>query len=330
MIHHFLVNPAAGKGKVTDALIRRIHRVCTARGVDYRIHITTRPGDATEYVRAVSTVQPDERHRFYACGGDGTLCEVINGAPRAANVEFGVIPIGTGNDFVRNFTNRDGFYDIDRQLGGTVQQLDMMRYNDRFALNMINVGFDCNVTKKTGEIKRSPLIPTGLAYGAGVAITLCKPFGTHIKVELDDGTVISETLLLTAVANGSFYGGGFNPAPRATLNDGLLDVAIIKKVSRARFLSLVGSYKNGTYIDKKGIESLLRYHKTKSVRMTFDAPINICVDGEIEMTDFVEIEVVPGVLPFSVPQGSDLLCVQKAAEAAAEPAETSAEVPASL
>ncbi len=318
MIHHFLVNPAAGKGKVTDALIRRIHRVCTARGVDYRIHITTRQGDATEYVRAVSAVQPDERHRFYACGGDGTLCEVINGAPRAANVEFGVVPIGTGNDFVRNFTDRDNFFDIDRQLGGEVHQLDMMRYNDRFALNMINVGFDCNVVKKTGEIKRSPLIPSGLAYGAGVAITLCKPFGTRFKVELEDGTVISENLLLAAVANGSCYGGGFHPAPRASLNDGLLDVAIIKKVSRARFLSLVGSYKNGTYLEKKGVENLLYYHKTKSVRMTFAGPINLCVDGEIEMTDFVEIEVVPGVLPFVLPQGSGLLSEQKAAESAAE------------
>ncbi len=318
MIHHFLVNPAAGKGKVTDALIRKIHRICRLRGVDYQIHITTRPGDATEYVRAVTSIHVGEMHRFYACGGDGTLCEVINGAPRAANAEFAVIPVGTGNDFARNFTNKENFFDIDRQLDGEAKKIDLIRYNDRFSLNTINVGFDCAVVRQTGQIKRSPLVPSGVAYAAGVAITLCKPFGTQMKIELDDGSVIQEKLLLAAFANGSFYGGGFQPAPRASLTDGLLDVCIINKISRARFLTLVSSYKDGTYLDSKACAPFVRYKKSSSVRITFDHPIDICVDGELEMTDYVEMESVPGALAFSIPRGSCLRTEAPTEEAANE------------
>ncbi len=306
MTHHFLVNPAAGKGKVTDALIRKIHRICRLRGVDYELHITTRPGDATEYVRTVTSLRSNERHRFYACGGDGTLCEVINGAPRATNAEFAVIPIGTGNDFARNFSGAENFFDIDRQLDGEAKALDLLRYNDRFALNAVNIGFDCAAAIKTSEIKRSPLIPSGVAYAAGVAITFCKPFGTQMKIELADGSIIENQFLLTAFSNGSFYGGGFQPAPRASLTDGLFDVCLVNKLSRVKFLGMVSSYKNGTHLDNPAIAPYIRYMQTDKIRITFDHPTNICADGEPEMTDFVEIESVPGALCFSIPRGACL------------------------
>ena len=320
MTHHFLVNPAAGKGKVTDALIRKIHRICRLRGVRYELHMTTRPGDATEYVRAVAAVKSDERHRFYACGGDGTLCEVINGAPRATNAEFAVIPIGTGNDFVRNFSGPENFFDIDRQLDGETRAIDLIRYNDRFALNAVNIGFDCAAAIKTSEIKRSSLVPSGLAYAAGVAITFCKPFGTQMKIELSDGSILEDQFLLTAFSNGSFYGGGFQPAPRASLTDGLIDVCLVNKLSRVKFLGMVSSYKNGTHLDNPAIARYIRHMQTDKIRITFDHPTNICADGEPEMTDFVEIESVPGALSFSIPRGS---CLR--AELPAESSETSEE-----
>ncbi len=303
MIHHFLINPAAGKGKYTESLTRKINRACEKRGAEYRIHVTARPGDATDYVR--ETVRDTAHtHRFYACGGDGTLSETINGAPTAENAEFAVIPIGTGNDFDRNFTGFDNFFDIDKQLDGTAHKIDVMQCNDRYAINMINIGFDSNVAKKTGEIKRSPLVPTGLAYITGVAVTLCKPFGTKMKIELADGETIDESLLLTVAAGGPFCGGGFKAAPRASLTDGLLDICVIKKMSRFKFLSLVGSYKAGTHLDLPEAKNLIRYYQTPSVRFTFDGPIGVCIDGEIEMTDHLHLSVLPRALAFSVPAGS--------------------------
>lgn len=303
MIHHFLINPAAGKGAYTDALTRKIQRACDGRGADYRIHTTARPGDATEYVRAAVAASP-EKQRFYACGGDGTLSETINGAACAENAEFAVIPIGTGNDFERNFTGLDNFFDIECQLDGTATKIDVLRCNDRYALNMINIGFDSNVAKKTGEIKRSPMIPTGLAYVAGVAITFCKPFGTKMDIELADGTRIQDSLMLTAIANGAFCGGGFKAAPRAALSDGLMDICVINKVSRIKFIQLIGAYKKGTHLELPMAKDIIRYYQTSSVRFKFDAPLGICIDGEIEMNDHIDITVLPGALAFSIPAGS--------------------------
>ena len=307
MRHHFLVNPAAGKGKVTDALIRRIHTAAKTAGVDYHVHVTARPGDATAYVRKTVAAQPDIRHRFYACGGDGTLCETVNGAPTAENAEFAVVPVGTGNDFARNFTNLEYFFDIKRQIEGTPVCIDLIKYNDRYSLNTLNVGFDSNASKKTGEIKRNPMIPAKFAYTAGLAITLCKPFGTDMKIELPDGQTFEGQFLLAVAANGAYYGGGFNPAPRSSLTDGLLDLCIIKKMTRTRFLRLVSSYKDGTYLDNPSIQSFLNYAQTPSARLLFSRPVSICVDGENEMTDHVEISCVPHALSFSIPAGASLL-----------------------
>ena len=304
MIHHFLINPAAGKGSYTKALTHKIHRACANCGVTYCIYTTKRPGDATEYVRAAVAENPNEKHRFYACGGDGTLSETINGAPCAENAEFAVIPIGTGNDFERNFTGLDNFFDIAHQINGQVTKIDILRCNDRYALNMINIGFDSNVAKKTGEIKRSPMIPTGLAYVAGVAITFCKPFGTQMHMELADGTCIDDSLMLTAIANGAFCGGGFKAAPRASLTDGLLDICVINKVSHAQFVQLIGSYKKGTHLDMPRAKDVIRYYQTPSVNLKFDAPLGICIDGEIEMNDHINISIVPRALSFSIPAES--------------------------
>ena len=303
MIHHFIINPAAGKGQYTEALARKITRACEKRGVCYRIYNTERPGDATEYVRKQAE-DKSELHRFYACGGDGTFRETVNGGVGLENAEFGLIPIGTGNDFQRNFTCLDSFFDIECQLDGTPVRVDAMRANGRYAFNVINVGFDSNVAEKTNEIKRKPMIPTGLAYTTALAVTLCKPFGTKMEIDLENGEILSGTFLLAAVANGGFYGGGFHAAPRAKLSDGLLDLCVINKMSRAKFIGLVGSYKAGTHLENKKAEGLIRYMNAKRVTMRFPSPVGISFDGEIEVADTLTVEILPEAFAFSVPRGS--------------------------
>lgn len=304
MVHHFLINPAAGKGDSTDALIRRITSACSVKSLDFRIYTTTRPGDATDYVRRTVTEQPDTHHRFYACGGDGTLCETVNGAPSAPNTEFAVIPVGTGNDFVRNFTNTENFLDIERQIEGEAVKIDLLTCNGRSCINMINIGFDCNAAKRTGEIKRSPLVPSGCAYAFGVVLTLCGHIGTPMHIELGNGEVIREELLLSTIANGGFCGGGYHSNPRASLTDGLFDICAVRKISRIKFISMIKSYKAGTHLEDEKLAPYLRYYQTDSARFRFEKPINICVDGEIEMSDTVEIRILPRALSFSVPKGS--------------------------
>ncbi len=302
--HVFILNPVAGKGEMQSDLQSQIERVCTAHGVDFEIHHTGAPGEATEFVRATCEQNPDLQLRFYACGGDGTLSETVNGAYGFANAAVGIVPVGTGNDFVRNFEGKDAFLDMDAQLDGEISTLDLMQYNGKLCVNMINVGFDCEVVKQTAKLKRSKLIPKGMTYIAGLVITLVRKPGVKARVSFDGGEPEQRRMLLTAIANGAWCGGGFHSNPLALLSDGVLDTILIKNVTRIRFVSLVSSYKKGTYLDNPSARRVIDYVKSSSVRYCFDGVQSICVDGEItEVTD-LEICAVRDALRLVVPRGA--------------------------
>ena len=304
MKHHFIINPAAGKGNHVNTLTHKINTVAGEAGIDFEIYYTKCVGDAAEYVAA--TMAADTLpHRFYACGGDGTLAECVNGAPLNERAELALIPIGTGNDFCRNFDDRAAFFDIGRQIDGTPTPIDLIRYNDRYCVNMLNVGFDCNVVERTVKFKKSKLIPSGMAYTAGVAATLMHRISTDMHIELEDGEIIDRPLLLASVGNGRYYGGGYRATPLAALDDGLLDVNIIDKVSRFTFLALVSSYKAGTHLETA--PKYVTYRKAKTLSLRFPEETLICADGETEYATELNVSIVPAAIRFVLPVGVSCL-----------------------
>lgn len=303
--HIFILNPVAGKGKLQSNLREQIEHVCNAAGVDYEIHQTGAVGEATVFVRSTCEQLADTPLRFYACGGDGTLSETVNGAYGFSNASVGVIPVGTGNDFVRNFSHSEAFLDIEAQLQGESACLDLMQYNGKLCANMINIGFDCEVVKQTGKLKKSKLVPKGLTYVVGLAITLIRKPGVKAGVSFDGGEVQNRNMLLTSVGNGAFCGGGFHSTPLALLQDGMLDMLMIRNVSRTRFLTLVGMYKKGTFVGHPRIKGVIDYVKCKSVKYCFKGVQSICVDGEVvDVREKLEIGVVRDALRLVVPKGA--------------------------
>ena len=119
MIYHFILNPKSGRNRRHKNLDKIIKEACKKRHLDYHIYYTTCRGDATEYVSSMVRIS-QEKQRFICVGGDGSINEIVNSAPCNPNVEFGVIPRGSGNDFVRNFSNHKMFQDIDAQLLGDI------------------------------------------------------------------------------------------------------------------------------------------------------------------------------------------------------------------
>ena len=300
MKHHFIIIPAAGKGTHVQSLTKKITESADAHKINYEIYMTKSPGDATEFV--ANTVAADtECHRFYACGGDGTLGEVVCGAPLSDRAEFALIPIGTGNDFCRNFDDRSAFFDIDRQITGEAMPIDLIRYNDRYCVNMMNVGFDCNVVERTVSLKKSKFIPSSMAYSVGVVSSLMHKMTTNMRITLEDGEVIERPLLLMSIANGRFYGGGYRSNPRAILDDALFDVNIIEKVSRLTFISLISSYKAGTHLETAA--KYITYRQSKTLTMSFDKETLICVDGETSLATELSISIVPKATRFVLPAG---------------------------
>lgn len=305
MIYHFILNPKSGKKRAGFQYEDAIKSACQSRHLDYHIYYTTCVGDATAYVRSMVRISSD-RQRFICVGGDGTLNELVNSAPSNPLVEFGVIPNGSGNDFVKNFTAPSQFYNIDAQIDGDTVSLDLIRCNDMYCMNMINIGFDCSVVKEASRLKKWKLVTPSMSYIFGVAVALCKRFGTKMKIIFDDGEVIQEEMTLTAIGNGRFCGGGFDSAPRAFLNDGLMDVCAIRKVTRRKFIALVKDYKNGTYLSNPEAMKYIRYRQVPHFRMEFDQPIPICNDGEICGGKSLEFTSVPNGFNFVLPKGSAL------------------------
>lgn len=309
MKHVFILNPAAGKGGEVEPLKERIGAECARLGVEHYIHVTDKPGDATDFILRECAEGGrffGDACRFYACGGDGTISEVLDGTARVDGAEVGVIPIGTGNDFCRSCTPRELYFDIEAQVCGKAVPLDAVKYNGRYSANMINIGFDCEVVKDVARIKRKSWVPGGLAYVMGVVRTLVRKPGAAFMLSIDGGEPERCELLLCAIANGPYCGGGFDALPMADLSDGRVNIIKIKNVSRIKFLSLVKNYKDGTLPQSRRADGLREYVSCSHAVFEFDRMQAVCVDGEIREMERLEIDVEPGRFRFSVPRGAEM------------------------
>ena len=124
------------------------------------------------------------------------------------------------------------------------------------------------------------------------------------EIELANGEKFDKNMTLSLVANGSFCGGGFKSSPKARLADGLLDVCFVKDLSRRRFVSIVGKYRSGEYLDMESLSDILEYRRAREVELRFDEPHNICIDGEVIKTDRLSMRLIPRKLSVLLPTGA--------------------------
>ncbi|MBQ8849701.1 MAG: diacylglycerol kinase family lipid kinase [Clostridia bacterium] len=312
MKYHFIINPAAGKGKLAKGLAEKIKSSAKAAVSDIEVYFTTKVGDATEYVKRIAD---GGEHAFFACGGDGTLCEVANGIMalgKRDGVYMGTVPSGTGNDFVRNFSSSEKFFDIDAQLSAKPMDIDLIGCNDMYAVNMINIGFDCEVVCEKERLQKHKLIPSKLAYIAGLVLTLIRKPGVECRISYDGGEMTNHKLLLTTYANGEFCGGGFHSNPESAINNGKINTIAVKDITRRKFLSIVGSYKNGTHLK---FTDILNSRMSDTVDMEFDGETNISVDGEIFKVRGLSMRIAKDAVKFLVPEGAEYKKASRVAEA---------------
>ncbi|MBQ8345827.1 MAG: hypothetical protein IJY42_06165 [Clostridia bacterium] len=279
----FIINPRAGKGLLAQSLKERVEQSCARNEVKFDIFMPESPEDSAAYIRRMSE-ERDGEVAFFACGGDGTLCETVNGLmklPNREGIAVGLMPIGTGNDFVRNFEHSELFLEPDAQLDATVYEMDLIRCNECYAVNMINIGFDSEVVAKKEELSGKKWLPSKLAYVAGLVLCLAKKPGVTMDLARDEGSYQNKKMLLTTVANGNFCGGGFHSNPKASLFDGCLDCIEVKDVTRLQFLKLVGSYKKGTHLREK-FSHIIDHVKSERIHMVLSKPMNVRIDGELK------------------------------------------------
>ena len=166
-------------------------------------------------------------------------------------------------------------------------------------MNICSVGLDARIGTDVSRYKRIPLLHGFRAYAASTVVNLMKGISEHYVVELNGETVDDEFTFVCA-CNGRFYGGGFNPVPEADPTDGLLDVLLVKKVTRAQVPDAITKYKNGRY---KELPHLVRHFKTKELTIRCDKPVPVNVDGEAIHAQTVHLSIAPEKLRFFYPKG---------------------------
>lgn len=297
MTHLFIINPAAGSRNRTKQYTQAIEAACDGKGIDYRIQVSSAPGECTRIAREAAMT--GEEYRIYACGGDGTLNEVAAGAAGYDNVAVTVFSGGSGNDFVKIFSEPKAFFDLERLLDAEEVCFDLIRCNEDISLNICSVGLDARIGTDVARYKRIPLLSGFRAYAVSTLVNVCRGVAEHYVVEVD-GEVFDGKQTLICACNGRYYGGGFNPVPEADPTDGMMDVLVITKVSRLKVAQVIGKFKAGRYQE---LHKLVRHFRTDKLTIRCDKPSAINLDGELRVADTVNISISDKKLRFFYPKG---------------------------
>ena len=298
MKHLFLINPAAGKYDHTAQITQKVRALCEPRGLDYAIRVSKQPGDCTRMAReAAASGSPA---RIYACGGDGTRNEVVNGAAGADDLAVTHFPGGSGNDFIKIFHKPEAFEDLQALLDDPDEtMLDLIQVGEDYGVNIVSMGIDARIGTQIQSLKRLPLLTGHGAYNLSTVVNLLKGIHRHYRLEVD-GETIDDRFTLMAVCNGRFYGGGYQPVPEAMPDDGKLELLLVKKVSILQVAGIIGKYKQGLY---RQFPDLFRRISTDRVVIHCDKQEVINLDGEARWGTDVEIKLSDHKLRFFYPRG---------------------------
>ena len=300
MKHVFIINPNAGKYDSRQRIYDMAETLREKHGLDVQCILTKKQGHATELARRLC--DSGEELRFYACGGDGTVNEVANGVIGYDNAAMTVIPVGTGNDFLKNFGGAAPlFADAENLWDGPQFPMDAIDVNGRIALTIACSGIDARVAADVHKYSESPLLDGKTSYIASLAVNfLFKGIASHWTVTLD-GDAVEDDYSLVAVCNGRYYGGGFMPVAEARMDDGVLNTLVVKKVSRVTFAKFVGPYSKGGYSKFPeyahcSTPRVIQIHSAKPDIVT-------CLDGECMTNSDVTIRMSEKKLNFFGPEG---------------------------
>ncbi len=282
----FVVNPAAGSGRA-NGVWQQIEDLLRERGLSYHAIVSTEAGVTPELVRErLKQKRPD---RIVAVGGDGTVSEVVNGyAPE--EIPLGVVAAGSGNDFARYFgLSGDPVEALEVVLNGTVRRVDLGRINDRYMINVGGAGFDAKVADETNRMGKR--LGSTLPYVVALLKTLITWKNAEVQIELD-GETLKRRVLLVAVGNGQYLGGGMHILPSADMEDGVMDICIGEDLTKSEVVGLLAKIYKGQHVGHPKITM----KRAKKVRISSPMPLYYHADGEPLGMAPVTFEILPGKL----------------------------------
>ena len=296
MHHLFIINPRAGKKRSTQQLEESIRSL----DLSHEIVHTKKAGDACRIARMMAETGEDVR--LYACGGDGTLNEVVNGAAGFPNAAVTNVPIGTGNDFLKIFGKdaKKRFSDLEALSQGPQTAMDLIDCNGLLGIDIVCCGLDARIATDKDKYNDLPMV-TGIgAYIlSALANVLFKGIAKPMAVDCGDLHFEGDTALV-CVCNGRYYGGGFMPVGDNMPDDGLLETLVVRKVSKLTFFRLVKEYGSGKYRD---YPDLIWYRQGDGATIRSEQELVAVVDGETVRGTTLNIRLSDKKVNFFYPAG---------------------------
>lgn len=291
-----IVNPVAGHeqaGAHLDPILQQLRAVAT----ELDVVVTEQDGDGRQ--AAFEAAEAGFDHLFVA-GGDGTLNEVLNGVGRADafdRVTFGLIPLGTGNDFAQALgLTKDVDLAVQVLLGSQSVVVDVGRMNEIFFVNVSAGGFIAEVSEAVDSKLKS--ITGRLAYLLGGAPVLLDYEPVPATIELLEPEAplprLTVELQMFAVCNSRLVGGGHAIAPYALIDDGQLDVCVVEGMAPLEFLRLLAQVPSGQHVT----DPRVFYGRARGINLSFGRSIKVNTDGEALSLSSCEYRVLPGAARF--------------------------------
>ena len=295
MKYLFIINPVAGKGNKQQGIIDAVKAYFGDRE-DFEIYLTAAAGDAKN--KANAAAKSGEELTVFACGGEGTVFEVLNGIVGFDNVNLGVIPCGSANDFLKFFPDSTSFSDIAEQIDGTAVPTDIIKANEYYCLNGCSVGMDAVVARDMSIFKNWRGVSGSMAYKLAVLKTFLGKIGVSINLSVDGGKPENKNCLFAVIANAPCYGGGYKSAPAANPFDNALDFTEVDTISKLKVPKFLSLY-------EKGLHAPLDYcdlRRCESMEFTAEKPLPVNLDGEILESRDMKFSIVKGGVKFVLPR----------------------------
>lgn len=295
MRYVFIVNPVAGKGKAPEIVLPQIEKYFAGR-TDCTVYVTEAPGDTKKF--ALAEAQKGDSVRIFACGGEGTCFDVLNGIYGYENVEIGVVPCGSANDFLKYFGDKQLFFDIKELVEGEAVPIDLIKADEFYCINGCSVGMDAVVADEMQIFKRWPGVSGSMAYKLAIIKCFLHKIGANLKISVNGKLEYVKNCLFVVCANAPFYGGGWKAAPKADPNDGELDFTVVETISKLRIPAFLKRYEKGEH---EGID-FCTLGRCEVLEIDAEKPIPINLDGEIIHRNHIKFEVLKNALRFVLPQ----------------------------
>jgi YegS/Rv2252/BmrU family lipid kinase len=266
--YNFIVNPAAARGKAVH-VAEKVRNICDDQKMDYQLVYTEKSGDATK----LAAESRDQFDCIVAVGGDGTINEVVNGLMGGQSI-LGIVPVGSGNDFVRALKIPHKVKDaVDLLLVMKTRSIDIGKAGDRYFQNGLGIGFDSWVVKETINVHN---LHGRAIYFYSVLKTIYSYNPPVVKLQYNDVSREEKFYMIT-VGNGISLGGGFKLTPNAVLDDGLFDLNIIRNLKKWEVFQNLLSVFMGKHIYLEQVTT----DRTDQLSIYSDDGFAAHVDGEL-------------------------------------------------